>query len=506
MGDLDQETVEKVVEVKRIKNLAKCGQMEEAKKEIVAYLEKNPTDYYACFTAGRIFESDRCLDDAEYYLLKVVNSDSDNKYSAYGTLGQIAEDRNNIPKAIEYYQKALMGPYVETYSVRALSNIYLRRKESDKALKLIDIIKESSPDYYNYEKAKIYTELKEFTKAKEHLDKIPRTQLLGFNRKVYLQKAIVEKCLFNYDKALTELNKITSGENRDGLYFKALYEKAVVYNALKKYNKVIETLKPCDKNNEKVRFLLGRVNEIKGNISQAKEDYLISQNSYALNIKQESSYRLGDILLEEGKFNEAIEKYLRGVEKRTVFPTYIYLRIVAAYIRMEKYDDAYRYMKFIKENNPEIQNDKLYRSANAFLKDKLGYKIDRNTLCYRESILVDYSYVKMFNHVNYYQVETKPKFINYGFKEIYNIAKKNLTFENKVQTNLIDTYDIRVENIGVLNEKTTDKLRVIAVPNTELIADMYPSFDETLKDKMKREKEKQDYIKEKVYQKKKEFN
>ena len=305
---------------------------------------------------------------------------------------------------------------------------------------------------------------------------------------------------------MTELNKITSGENRDGLYFKALYEKAVVYNALKKYNKVIETLKPCDKNNEKVRFLLGRVNEIKGNISQAKEDYLISQNSYALNIKQESSYRLGDILLEEGKFNEAIEKYLKGVEKRTVFPTYIYLRIVAAYIRMEKYDDAYRYMEFIKENNPEIQNDKLYRSANAFLKDKLGYKIDRNTLCYRESILVDYSYVKMFNHVNYYQVETKPKFINYGFKEIYNIAKKNLTFENKVQTNLIDTYDIRVENIGVLNEKTTDKLRVIAVPNTELIADMYPSFDETLKDKMKREKEKQDYIKEKVYQKKKEFN
>ena len=93
-----------------------------------------------------------------------------NKLQSYDLFAMLKVEKifidNNIPKAIEYYQKALMGPYVETYSVRALSNIYLRRKESDKALKLIDIIKESSPDYYNYEKAKIYTELKSlFTKS-----------------------------------------------------------------------------------------------------------------------------------------------------------------------------------------------------------------------------------------------------------------------------------------------------------------------------------------------------
>ncbi len=491
MNKLDSETLEKVMEVKRIRNLARTGGNEQAKKEIVAYLEKNPDDYYAYFAAGRIFENARCYDEAETFLLKVVESDNDNKYSAYGTLGRIYEAKGNLDEAIKYYKLAISGPFLETYSIRALSNIYIRQKRYEEAFEMLKLIKKSSPDYYNLEVGKIYTDLKEYAKAKKYLDRIEdNINLKGFDRKVLIQKVIVYRSLFDYEGALFQIEKILDEDVKDTIHYKALYEKANIYFSQKKYDEALETLKLCSKNNIKVAYLLGRINEIKGNISDAKKDYLVSVNSSNVNIKQESAYRLGDILLEERQYDKALANYLEAVKKRKAFPTYIYFRIVAVYMRMEKYKEAYKYLKIIEENDAEIVDDYLYREANTFLKSKLNIKIDKNTLCYRESMLVDYSYNKMFNHINYYTVDTKPKFINYTFDELYSIGKSGITPENKVETNLIDTYDLEVSEVGIFKGKTTDKLRVVTIPNTKKIIDMYPNYDETLKDKMKREKNK----------------
>lgn len=491
MNKLDDETLKRVMEVKRIKNLARRGNNEEARKEIVAYLEKNPDDYYAYFTAGRIFINARCYDEAEEYLLKVIESDNDNKYSAYGTLGKIYEDRGDLEEAIKYYKLAMSGPFIETYAARALSNIYVRRKKYEEAVDILKTIKDESPDYYNFDISRIYTELKDYEKAKKHLDKIPTTNLLGFNRKVLIQKVIVYKSLYDYEGALFQIENILSEDVKDNTYYKALYEKANINFSLKKYDEALEALKLCSKNNIKVAYLLGRINEIKGNIKEAKKDYLISINSDNLNVKQESSYRLGDILLEEKQYDKALENYFVAIKKRKAFPTYVYFRIVAAYIRMEKYKEAYEYLKIIEENDVEIVDDYLYKAANTFLKSKLNIPIDKSTLGYRESMLIDYSFNKMYNHVNYYAVDTKPKFINYSFEELYDIGMSGLTCENKVETNLIDTYDLEVSNVGVFNGKISNKLRVIVVPNTKNIIDMYPNFDETLKDKMKKEKKKE---------------
>ena len=487
MDKFDQDTIDRIIEVKRIKKIYKSGQLETAKKAIIKYLAKNPDDYYACFTAGRILENARCYDEAEKYLLKVVASESDNKYSAYGTLGRIEEDRKNIPKAISYYEKAISGPYIETYSIRALSSIYIDKHEYDKALELLSKIKDTTPDYYNFEVARIYTELKEYAKARTYLDKIPASES-SFYRKVCLQKAIVNKCLFDYEKALSDLEQLLTKE--DALSYKAIYEMANINFSLKNYAKAKELINNYH-NNVKQKFLLGKINEVEGDIASAKENYTISVNSTSKNIKCESAFRLAEILLEEKEYDKALHYYNKAVNDHKVFPVSIYFRIVAIYIRTKRYQEAYQLMEFIKENRPSIVQEYLFRSTNTFLKNVLGMPIDKDTLCYRESMLVDYSFEKMYNHVNFYVADTKPKFINYSFSEIYTKAKKGLTNKNKVETCLLDTYDINIENVGTLDGKVTDKLRVITIPNTKLIIDMYPSFEETLKDKMKKEQERE---------------
>ncbi len=489
MSELDEETLQRILEVKRIRNLSKTGQKEEAKFQMREYLEKNPNDYYAYFTAGRIFELDNCLDEAEYYLLKVVESNSDNKYSAYGTLGRIYENKRDIPKAIEYYNKAMSGPYIETYSIRSLADIYIRNKEYEKALDLISLIKDASPNYYNFEVGVIYTRLGQYEKAKKYLDKVPETTLEGFDKKVFLQKAIVNKCLFKYDKALHYLEKIVKLNSKDKLYYKALYEQANIYVSLEKYEQALEVLeKSKDNPNVKVEFLLGRVNEELGNIKDAKKNYSKSLTSTTINIKNESAYRLGDIYLEEKNYDKAMYYYLTAVKNRKTFPTYIYLRILTVCIRTKNYEEAYKYAEMILENDKEIEDSEIFRGIYVFLRKKFNKKVDKSKLGYKECMLLNYNFNKFYNHINY-TITPNKKLVDYtySFKELYHMAQLGLTSENKVENHLLDTYDIIIPKVGQISSKETDKLRVLTIPNTKIIIDMYPCLEVTLKDKMKKE-------------------
>ncbi len=489
MGEILQgELLERVLELKRIKNLRRLRKFAEAKEEILKYVEKYPDDYYGLFTAGRIFANCNCFDQAEEYLLKVANSDSPNRFSAYNTLGEIAEKKGNKDKAVYYYKQAIFeNPNIEKLSVVSLTNILIADKKYEEAYKLISLIEKTSPDYYNAAIADIYANKKLFADAKKYIDKVKMTGFSSFDRKIYLRKVIINKHLQNYAEAFLYLAKLTS--RNDIYYRRSLIEKADIYFELKDYDKAYETCLKCDQSNPKVNYLLGRLNENNGDIAEAKNNYLLATKAKSQSIIRDNSHHLGDIFCEEGDFDKALDLYKLSASKSEVFPLTVYFKIISILIKNKSYDEAYEYLIKMKEFYHDIEKDALYKVVNTYLRKILGKEINTDDLSFKESMIVNYSHPKVIKHIKDFDSDTRVKFSHQtSIEAIYEYAQNNLSRENKLETRVLDTYDIYMHDVGYKNGEFTSKLRVVTIPHTNLILDMYPSFEETLKDKINYQK------------------
>ena len=485
MGEVLQgELLEKVLELKKIKNLRRTGKLTEAKEEILKYLEKYPEDYYGLFTAGRIFASLCYYDQAKEFLLKVANSDSPNRFSAYSTLGEISKKEGNKQQAITYYKKAIYdNPNIETRAIIALTDILINDKKFEDAYKLISLIKKTSPDYYNVAVAEIYSSKKLFTEAKKYIDKVSLTRFTPFDRKVYLKKIIINKHLQNYNEAFFYLAKLSN--INDVFYKRGLIEAADIYFQLRDYDKAYKTCLKCEQDNPKVNYLLGRLNEKWSDIEEAKKYYQIASNATSNSITRDSLHRLGDISCEERDFSKALNYYKLAITKFEVFPRNIYFKIVGILIKINSFEQAYNYLVEMKRIYPDIENDSLYKVTETYLCKMLGKEISTTDLSFKEKMIISYSYPKVIEHIRDYESAGRAKFSHpSSIEDIYLYAQNSLLKRNKQETKVLDTYDIYMPDIGYMNGKFTSKLRIITIPHTNLILDMYPSFERTLKDKM----------------------
>lgn len=488
MGEVLQgELLQRVLELKKIKNLRRERKFSEAQEEIVKYVEKYPDDYYGLFTAGRIFANANCFSKAKEYLLKVANSDSPNRFSAYSTLGEISEKENNKEQAIIYYKKAIIdNPNIETIAIVSLTDILINDKKYDDAFKLISLVEKTSPDYYNAAVAEIYANKRLFTEAKQHIDKVKLTGFPPFDRKVFLRKVIINKHLKNYEEAFKYLAKLTS--KNDIHYRRSLIEKADIYFELKDYDNAYETCLKCDQTNAKVNYLLGRLNEISGNIQEAKKYYLVASKADSNAIIRDTSSHLGDIFCEERDFSKALDYYKLSISKYVVFPLSLYFKVISILIKNNSYEEAYDYLLQMKDMYRDVEKESLYRVIRTYLCKMLGKEIPDTDLSFKEKMIINYSYPKVIKHIKDYDSNTRAKFSRPTYiEDIYNYAEHSLSDKDKVETRVLDTYDIYMHDVGYKNNQFTSKLRVVAIPHTNLILDMYPTFDETLKDKIKKE-------------------
>ncbi len=493
---LTDEQLKKTLEIKNIKNLMRDRKQKEARDRILKYVEENPDDYYGLFRAGRILIDFSCYDQAKELLLKVAESDCDNRFSAIATLGVIEEKLNNTEKAVEYYQKAIFeSENIEIFAIESFCNILIRQSKYDEALKLISLIEKSYPDNYNLLLSRIYTAKKDYEKANECLDKIFESELntTTFNRMVYLQKVIVNKCLSNYDKALYYVNKLKN--KKDYFYKKSLPEEASIYYGMGNYKMAYDVCLKCDPNNSKVNFIMANANIDLGNISKAKDNYLVAINANNDVIRVKSFNSLGDIYCENRDYDKALEYYNLAVESNYVFSRNTYFKMIGVYLRKGEYDKAYQLLQRIKDGYAGLSNESLYKVLETFLCNKLGYPIVNDDLSYKEMMVLNHDDSKVISHIRNFQSKTRPKFFNLDLENLYFSIKEELDIDKRVEIKPLDTYDFHLENIGYLDEKIADKLRVITIPNSDCILDMFPTFELTLKDKINKENGKLQKIK-----------
>ena len=169
--------------------------------------------------------------------------------------------------------------------------------------------------------------------------------------------------------------------------------------------------------------------------------------------------------------------------------------MIGVYLRKGEYDKAYQLLQRIKDGYAGLSNESLYKVLETFLCNKLGYPIVNDDLSYKEMMVLNHDDSKVISHIRNFQSKTRPKFFNLDLENLYFSIKEELDIDKRVEIKPLDTYDFHLENIGYLDEKIADKLRVITIPNSDCILDMFPTFELTLKDKINKENGKLQKIK-----------
>lgn len=135
----------------------KLGEIQETvnrEREYREAIKRDPKDAEAYQALGRILLSQRRVKEAKEALLKSVKIDPV-RGLAYALLGELAENDQDLDKAIDYYQKAL-GTVIDNYQavdsiqkklMMALGNrFFLRNEYEDAELAYIDVLEKYGPD------------------------------------------------------------------------------------------------------------------------------------------------------------------------------------------------------------------------------------------------------------------------------------------------------------------------------------------------------------------------
>ena len=480
------ETNTRIKELNSIKELMAKNSYSKANSELVRYMERYPFDMFGVFLYGKLQLKYNELKTAKEAFQKVASSESNNKYSAMAELGNIAVLENDFDTARKYYKKAITeSPNFETFTILAWSRLERRTKNLDRALEVLNI-KPIDNERIVLERVKCLYLQDKLEQARNLLNTIStNTRDNFFNRSVYLEYARLEKIEGTYEEAMKYVHKAKQGE-KDFVYVQALYEETKLNIKYGYFDKALESLQEMmtmhHPYEDEVYLMRGIIYQGKKQIQKATADYQIAVSSTDLNTKGTASFHLGTILFAKGEFAEAEKLFIDSLEVHGEFFVSGYFKLIALYIKQERYDEAQILLNELVEQFPETKEDISYVLATRVLQSKRGEKIDTEPIAYVEKQITNYNKESAFIHIRSRHKDAydgKTRFnsdINIG--ELYDFAISQMTEENMLYEDVMDVYSIHYPYVGETDDgQPINHLRIVAVPNTKNIITMYPSED-----------------------------
>lgn len=480
------ETNTRIKELNSIKELIAKNSYGKANAELIRYMERYPNDMFGIFLYGKLQYKYKELKTAKEAFNRVAQSDSNNKYSAMCVLGNIAADEGDYDTARMHYKKAITeSPILEVFAILGWSRMERRIKNVDAALEVLSL-KPSNEPRIKLEKVKCLYLQDRLTEARELLDTINHnTQDDFFNRSVILEYARLEKIEGTYESAIKYVEKAKQGP-KDFVYIQALYEETKLNIKYGDYKKALELCQELmtmhHPYGDEVFLIRGIIYQGLKQMEKATSDYQIAISSEDLNTKGTASFHLGNIMFAKGEFAKAETLLVDSLEVYGEYFVSGYFKLVSLYIKQERYDEAEILINELVEQFPEITEDISYVLAKRVLDNKRGRTSTDLPYSYVERQIISYDKEFAITHINSRHkdgYDGKTLFItDKSTRELYDYIQTQMTEDNMIYEDIMDTYSIEYPNIGTTYEgQPLNHIRVVAIPGTKDIITMYPCED-----------------------------
>lgn len=201
---------------------------------------------------------------------------------------------------------------------------------------------------------------------------------------------------------------------------------------------------------------------------------------------------LGILELQNGNFKKArqyFESVLNVEENAIALQKLIYMEI-----HNKNYEEAYELYKRLMLVDYSKCFDIDYISI--LLHNQLGITMDDDDLInsYLYQQLIDYSEQRAIEHIKYHYDENEYKRIHSVYSNLVNVDVLFRDSKEKIQNinpkffNTSDHYELEYNYIlGISNDKITNMIKIITIPNTKKILSIYPIENHNLKLKVKQE-------------------
>lgn len=462
--------------------------------ELLYHLEQYPDDMYAYLEYAKFHEEHFNLEEAEYAYEKIANSKSWNRYAGVVGLGSVAEQRGDLATAKKYYRKALSeNPNEKLTTSYALACLERTEGNYEEALKILNSIKNPTAQT-QVEKLKIYNaagNIEETLKLSERI--IPENERQA--RSIALSKAIALTAKKDILSAKIYFMQAKDTLTRDKIYYKTLYEEAIMLLENTEYQAALDN---CEEILQNGYTFFGNTNYIKGQAEGFLGKYKEALDSYQKALKEKNLspatseiiyYSLGRLQLSMGDLasaeNSLKSSVANGIKCRHTLSNLVIVLILSIYIRERRLEEAKTLISKVKsEYSQDIDSADLDFASVIVAKLQNEPVIVSPQATYRIRQVANYSKKKAIRHIQINHTEGELNSSNFfagvDIAKLMEEVKPYLIEDNRVSEDLLDKYNIDYPNIGYSPDGAViNRIGVVVIPGTSNILTMYPANDST---------------------------
>lgn len=487
-----------------IRNLIEEQNYKRALYEVVNYVNTYPDDTLGHYLYGKLLLRKNELQEARKQFQLVIEYQDENEVKSLMNLATIARREGDPEEAIKYYKKVIEDSnYSDIYAINVLAHLYRYEKKSQEAVDLLFNCEEY-PELAK-ELAKNLSIIGRNEEALIVLERYP-TETRIEERDMSLNKGRIAFANDEYEKAIFYYEDAKDGDEKDSIYYKAIYEEIKLSIAYDKYPEAIsmceELLSINNYFNGEIYLLLGIAKQQVKKYQEAYDCYLkAAELATDRDIRAQSYYSAGSLDFARGKLSLAETHFKRSITNSREISELTYTKLIGVLLRQEKYSEVLKYISRLKKAIPHKWSDSPVEYVEMIVNKRLGKKLpQRDTCSYTERQIIRYKEKEAIAHIESHhkgESKTRGNFAkDINIEVLYYDIRSRLNENDLVNEDAMDIYEIDYRNAGYdLEDNLVHTVRVVVFPSTRNILTMYPGCRATVPKKGEFKKETQKVMK-----------
>ena len=476
----------------QIRNLIEGSNYKRALYEVVNYVNTYPDDVLGHYLYGKLLLRKNELQEARRQFQLVLEFQDENEVKALMNLATIARREGDPDEAIKYYKKVIEDSnYTDIYAVNVLAHLYRYEKRSQEAVDLLFNCEEH-PELAK-ELAKNLSILGRTQEALIVLDRYP-SETRKDERDMSLNKGRIAASRDEYEKAMFYYEDAKDGDEKDNIYYKAIYEEIKLAIAYEKYETAIkycEDLLAIDNHfNGEINLFMGIAKQATKKYQEAYDNYLLAaERAKDRDIRAQGHYYAGSLDFARGRLSYAETNFKRSITNARDVSEITYTKLIGVLLRQEKYGEVLKYVSRLKKLIPHNWKDSPVEYVEMIVNKRLGKKLPpRDSCSYTERQIIKYKEKDAIAHIEQHHTgasKTRGNFAkDINIEVLYYDVRGMLTEDNLVNEDAMDIYEIEYRNAGYdLENNLVHHIRAVVFPSTKNILTMYPGHRATVPSK-----------------------
>ena len=473
----------------QIRNLIEGANYKRALYEIVNYVKTYPDDVLGHYLYGKLLLRKNELQEARKQFQLVLEFQDENEVKALMNLATIARKEGDPEEAIKYYKKVIEdSEYTDIYAINVLAHLYRYEKRSLEAIELINKCT-LNPELAK-ELAKNLSIVGRRQEAFALLEEFP-PETRKEERDMSLNKGRIAAANDEYEKAMFYYEDAKDGDEKDSIYYKAIYEEIKLLIAYDKYQEAIkycEELLSIDNHfNGEINLLMGISKQATKKYQEAYENYLLAaERATDRDIRAQGYYYAGSLDFAKGRLSYAETNFKRSISNARETSEITYTKLIGVLLRQEKYGEVLKYVSRLKKLIPQNWKDSPVEYVEMIVNKRLGKKMPpRDSCSYTERQIIKYKEKDAIAHIEQHHKgasKTRGNFAkDINIEVLYYDVRSMLTEDNLVNEDAMDIYEIEYRNAGYdLENNLVHHIRAVVFPSTKNILTMYPGHRATV--------------------------